>query len=215
MDWREKRIQQVYGGDEKRYEKAFAVGVQEARMNAMNWEDLLLGVTAFPEVEVRCEDLIEARLGYVPSAAALAKYAPYLRAIIVSHDQGNISDYDFYQQADDQIKLIRNEDLEHNTCLEYNEDIYQNYQETFAAYGQEAKERLTRFLGYEPKLEHSLVAQMWLRKVMADDTFQLPSYITACDYKAITLVKYREVLLAEGKDTADMSPLPRNVPFTV
>lgn len=210
MDWREKTIQERYGGDEERFNKDYANAVAHGRMNAVDWNDVLLGATTFPEVEEKCEQLIEHWLGYLPHPSSIIKYTPYLRALLMSQTQGTITDIDFAQQVDDHIKLIRNEDLKYNACLEYEPGIYQNYHHNFAPYGQIVRDRLSRFLGYTPNLEHSLIAELWLRDVIANDSLQLPAHMTACDYKAITLVKYREVLLRDGIDAANASPIPKS-----
>lgn len=210
MDSREKRIQEVYGGDRERFEKAFAKGAQEARMNAVDWDDVVLGATTFPEVEEKCDQLIEHWLGYLPHASAILKYTPYLRALLMRQMQGTISKEDFAQQVDDHIKLIRNEDLKHNLDIEYDPQIVHNYHSNFTPYGQIVKDRLSRFLGYAPQLVHSIVAEMWMRDVIANDSLKLPEYKTACDHKAITLIKYREVLLRDGLDAANRSPIPKS-----
>lgn len=174
----------------------------------MAWDDLLTAATTLPNFETAGRDLIESRLGYLPSDSTIIPFEPFLRALIQAHQQGQLSEESFYQQADEHIKLIRNQDMRHNTCLKYAPEIYQNYERSFTPYGYAVRSRLTWLLGYEPHLDHSLIAEMWMREVMARDTIQLPEAITPVDWKALTLIKYREVLLDQGKAAADMSPLP-------
>jgi hypothetical protein len=50
---------------------------------------------------------------------------------------------------------------------------------------------------------------MWMRNVLARDTIQLYDTITPIDWKALTLVRYREVLLEQGQGAADASTLLR------
>lgn len=58
-----------------------------------------------------------------------------------------------------------------------------------------------------PELKHSLVAEMWLRTVYANDTVALLEDATPIDYKVITLIRYREILLSQGKEAADNWPV--------
>lgn len=207
MDWEEKMTQEQFGGNRALFEEAYEEAVREGSMYALSWEDIELGAIALPELEEITQQLIENYLGYLPHPSVLLKYEPYIRALVHSHKQNSINDYEFEKQVVEQVKLIRNEDMDLNTCLNYDADIYQNYHENYHGYRTQVKERLIRFLGYAPKLEHSLVAEMWMQDCLADDTFQICDEITAIDYKAITLIKYREVLLRFGFQEANDSPL--------
>jgi len=51
------------------------------------------------------------------------------------------------------------------------------------------------------------VAEMWLRTILARDTIKLPDEMSPIDYKALTLIRYREILLSKGKLAADNWPL--------
>ncbi len=207
MDWEEKMTQEQFGGDRALFEKAYKEAARESSMYALSWEDIELGAIALPELEEITQQIIESYLRYLPHPSILLKYEPYVRALVHSHKQNGISDDEFEKQVVEQIKLIRNEDMNLNTCLVYNQSIYDNYQENYHAYRTQVKDRLTRFLGYTPNLEHSLVAEMWMQHCLADDTFQIGEEITAIDYKAITLIKYREALLRFGLQEANNSPL--------
>ncbi len=105
------------------------------------------------------------------------------------------------------MKRIRNRDLRHNTEPVYQPDIYQTYAATYYPYGYAVRQRLVHFLGYEPALACSLIAELWLRKAVATNHGLLLMGETALDRRATTLVKYREVLLAHGKKEADVSPV--------
>ncbi len=207
MDWRQKNIHEIFDGNVEQFEEAYAFAVAEGRHYAIRWQDIADAATTLPKLKIEAQNLIERRLGYLPDDGVVLAYEPYIRALIQNHCQGTLTDEAFSEQAEEHIKLIRQADLNHNTNLTYDARIYQNYETYLSHYGQAVKNRLTRFLGYEPKLEHSLIAELWLREVMSRDLFQLPSQITAADYKAITLIKYREVLLEQGQPAADSSPL--------
>lgn len=209
MNSQQKIIDDHYGGDVKRFDKAYAEAVIEGRRHMVQWSDLVTAATTLTDLEEEGRDLIERRLGYLPSDNVIIPYEPYLRGLLHAYRQGQMTEGEFHNQVDEHVKLIRNADMTHNLCLTYDADIYQNYYDMYAHYGYAVKSRLTAFLGYEPRLEHSLIAEMWMRDVMAKDTFKLPAYISAVDYKAITLIRYREVLLEQGKSAADVSALLR------
>lgn len=168
---------------------------------------MLVDATTLPYLKDTGRQLIQINLGYLPPADVTLPFEPYLRALIHSYWQHNLIEDEFLDQLEDHIKLIRNADMKHNTCLIYDETIYRNYSKTFVPYGYAVRSRLTAFLGYEPLLEHSLIAEMWMRDIMADTTYRLPDELSPDDIRAITLVKYREALLANGKRVADSSPL--------
>ncbi|SFF09137.1 hypothetical protein [Spirosoma endophyticum] len=207
MTWQQKIISERYSGDAKRFEADFAEAVTEGNLHAVHWDDLIVDATTLPELKEAGRELIEINLGYLPPDNVMLPYEPYLRALIQAYWQSAIAGDEFLDQLEEHIKLIRNADMKHNTCLTYDEEIYQNFHKTYAPYGCAVRERLIRFLGYEPQLEHSLIAEMWLRDIMADDTYRFPDEITPDDIRAMTLVKYREILLQDGKEVADLSPL--------
>jgi hypothetical protein len=207
MNWRQRIIADDYNGDAKRFEADFAEAVEEGRLYTVQWDELALASTTLPNLENAGRDLIERQLGYLPHDNCILSQEPFIRALIQAHQSGQLANDAFEQQIQDHVKLIRNIDMRHNTCLAYDAVIYENYHKTFAPYGYAVRSRLSHFLGYEPQQEHSLIAEMWLRDVMARDMIQLPETITPIDWKAITLIKYREVLLEQGQTAADASPL--------
>ena len=207
MDWRLKTIQNVFGGNEQRFEQAYQQAVTEAISEAVSWKDLALNATVLPNLEDPTNDLIERRLGYLPHPAVTLPYAPYLRALLQNYHQGTLIADAFTEQAEEHLKLIRNADMEHYSSPDPAPHFVQSYQKMFGNYGRKAKERLTRFLGYEPLLEHSLMAELWLFDLMARDTIRLPEGLTAVDFKALTIIRYREILLSQGKAAADVSAL--------
>lgn len=207
MDWREKTIQNVFGGDEQRFQQAYQETVNEAISEAISWKDLALNATVLPNLEEQTKDLIERRLGYLPHPAVTLPYAPYLRALLQQHQQGQLSSESFIHDAETHIKLIRNADMEHYSSQEPAAHFVQSYQKMVEIFGFRAKERLAGFLGYIPEVTHSLMAELWLYELMLKDTLCLPESPTAVDFKALTIIRYREILFTQGKAAADSSPL--------
>ncbi|QMW01711.1 hypothetical protein [Spirosoma foliorum] len=200
-------IDEYYNGDVKRFDDAYAEAITEGRKEMVQWNDLITAVTILPDLEDEGRELIEERLGYLPSDNVILPYEPYLRGLLQGYRQRQMTSCEFRHQVDEHVKLIRNADMMPNLYLIYDPEIYQNYDRTFSPYGYAVRSRLVWLLGYQPNLDHSLIAEMWLRDVFARDTIQLPETITAVDWKAITLIKYREVLLEHGQMAADASPL--------
>ena len=176
---------------------------------AVSWQDLNDSATILPDLETEGRHLILNYLGYLPAPHLTLPHEPFIRSIIQGVRQGTVSRDEAFEVVE-HIKQIRNSDMKHNPIGDYEPSIYKTYQHYYTPYGQMARERLVKFLRYEPELIHSILAELWLREVMARDTLHLPGHMTEIDYRAITLVKYREVLLADGKEAADASPLIRH-----
>ncbi|RDB07844.1 hypothetical protein [Runella aurantiaca] len=206
MNRREQTIKTVFGGNEGRFEEAYEAAAQEAIQQAVSWKDIDLSAKVLPDLETQTKDLIEGYLGYLPHPSAGLRYEPYLRALLLRHQQGGLSEEEFRLQAEEHIKLIRNADVAPYRDPIYSPSQYDHYRETFVPYGQRVKDRLARFLGYEPQLEHSLVIELWLRNMLSMDTIQWPNCLTVVDYKALTIIRYREILLTQGQAAADASP---------
>lgn len=185
--------------------------VAEGRLSAVHWQDFVTDTNTLTHLKNTGRGVIKINLGYLPPDEVVIPFESYLRALIQAYYHEHIKEDDFFDQLEDHIKLIRNADMKHNTCLVYDDSIYQNYKATFAPFGYAVKERLTNFLGYIPPLEYSLIAEMWLRDIISDQTYKLPAKMTSDDVRAITLIKYREVLLSAGKTEADKSPLLPNM----
>lgn len=199
----QKLIDELFDGDTTSYAEALA----ECHREAIQWKTLENAATILPHLENKAQNLIEQRMGYLPTQRIILPHEPFIRALIHSYQQGQLTCEDYSFQMEEHIKLIRNADMEYNLCKTYAPMVYENYLKTFTPYGQQAKDRIIHFLGYEPKLEHSLVVEMWLRKMFSMDNFSLPNEITAIDFKVLTLIRYREILLEHGQERADASPL--------
>ncbi|MFN8343993.1 MAG: hypothetical protein U0X91_03260 [Spirosomataceae bacterium] len=207
MDWREKTILNVFGGNEQKFDKAFNEAAREAIAEAVSWKDIALSTTVLPNLEGAAQELIEQHLGYLPHPAVLLPYEPYLRALLAQKNQGQLSAEAFVGETQMHCQLIRNVDMAHYADPEPAHQFQSMYADFFHLYGIRAKARLSRFLGYEPAIEHSLMAELWLWEIMARDTVRLPDNPTAVDYKALTIIRYREVLLSQGRAAADALPL--------
>lgn len=113
MDWREKTIQNVFGGNEQKFEKAYNEAAQEAIAEAVSWKDIALSTTVLPNLEDATQELIEQRLGYLPHLAIRLPYEPYLRALLQQKNQGQLSTEAFVGETQAHCQLIRNADMAH------------------------------------------------------------------------------------------------------
>ncbi len=176
----------------------------KGRLETIGWDNITLSTTVFPELEQQAKDTIERCLGYLPSLHHTISFEPYIRSLIHQFRHGQITKTAFYQEIQELVKLVRNTEME-SQSLVYSDDLFERYNSTFEHFGLAARNRVIRFLGYEPELQYSLVAELCLRKVLATDI--LPDCITSMDYMIMTMIKYREILFSEGKIAADSSPL--------
>lgn len=177
---------------------------------AFSWADIDATAKILPELEDHTSKLIDSFLGYIPHCSVTLPYEVSLRGLINSFRYGLCSEEEYLRQAEGYIKLIRNEDFRYDTCDDYDQSIYDNYWQTFQPYGNIARERIASFLGYEPELRHSVAAELWLRDVLARDTQNLGKLFTQADCKVLTLIRYRQALLLQGKNAADTSSLITN-----
>lgn len=207
MDWREKVIKEVFNGDVERFEQAYQAMADEARSKAISWEDLNRSATVLPDLVQKGKDAIEHYLGYLPDESVTISFEPFLRSLIQQKDAGIIPYSEYTILAEQHVRLIRNEDVKHNLMYDYDAELYESHQAGYAAFGAAAQQRIVYMLGYAPELKHSLVAEMWLRTILARDTIKLPEEATAIDYKVLTLIRYREILLSQGKAAADNWPV--------
>lgn len=188
-------IEELFGGDIVEAESAWATG----RRYTIHFDDIMAAANVLPELEQEGHLVIEQVLGYLPNPRVTVPFEPYLRGLIRSYRQGFLSENEYKEQLEDHIKLIRNADMVDHRKPDYHHSLYKQYHQQYYTHGYIARHRLCWALGYEPQLVHSLVAELWLREVMALDKLPLPAYLTPIDYKAITIVRYREGLLSQSK----------------
>lgn len=200
----QKIIDERFGGDAK----AFVEAHIHSRKKVLHWNDIVTSEKVFPEYASTVEDIIERLLGYNPPTYLSLPYEAFLRAVVYGYHHGSISQNDMLEQSEEYIKLIRNKDMEDYSYLYHSREEYQQYFDYLPEYKEVVKNRLTKFLGYEPKLEHSAIAEILTRECFVQDRFILQEdTLSEADIRAITIIKYREVLLEFGKEEADKSPL--------
>lgn len=200
-----KLIKTIFKGDTDCFEEALDVAGQET----LYWRHVELTSTVLPKLEKAATSLIERRLGYLPIKSAYLPFETYLRTLIAQFHRNEISDERFNSKAEEAIKLIRNEDIKRGGWMkkiEFDDRDYASYENFMPAYKINARNRIEKLLGYEPELKYSLHAETFMRKFLQYDTHWNESWYEF-DFKCITLLKYREYYLTQGKEAADKSPL--------
>lgn len=175
--------------------------------DTLSWEEIVKRETFLPEYERKVLTIIEKRLGYIPAQSITILYEPEIRLYYHRYLIGDIDLDGLYFRTDEMLKLARKWDLKPDNKLFDRPDICRQFRENYLPYLQLAYTRISQHLGYEPDPQCSLAAEIWLAQVIAKDTIYLPKSITPYDYRAMTSVRYREILLTDGEKAANESPL--------
>lgn len=185
------------------FEPAFGYASSEA----VSWDDMVIREKVHPELEKQTLSLIEKRLGYIPRQSITILYEPDLRLYYHQYLFGKIDLDALYYRTDELLKVMRKWDLKADKQLFDEPHIYKQYYRQYMPYVQMAHQRINRILGYEPPLEYSLAAVIWLSQMIAKDNNPLPDCISGVDYRVMTSIRYREILMTEGETAANNSPL--------
>lgn len=175
--------------------------------DAVSWEDIVIREKVHPELENQTLSLIKKRLGYIPRQSITLLYEPDLRLYYHQYLFGKIDLDGLYYRADELLKVMRKWDLKADMQLFEEPDIYKQCYQHYLPYVQMAHRRINQILGYEPSLEYSLAAVIWLSQGIAKDNKPLHDCISGVDYRVMTSIKYREIWLTEGETAANNSPL--------
>lgn len=199
-------VDYFHNGDEQAYLFAHTL----SRSDRMKWSHLTMAAETLPQLEQECLEKISQVLGYLPHRGSTLPHEPFIRHLLQSYQKGVIDLVEYRSQLEEHLVNIRNDDMQRggwNFFETHTPVVLKNYQLLYAAYSQKARQRIARFLGYYPELSASLEAEMMLREALANDQNGMPDKLTHLDLKALTIVKYREILVNEGKEAADDSPL--------
>lgn len=175
--------------------------------DAVSWEDIIIREKVHPELEKQALSLIEKRLGYIPRQSITILYEPDLRLYYHQYLFGKIDLESLYYKADELLKVMRKWDLKADNRLFDEPNIYKHYYQQYLPYVQMAHQRIHQILGYEPALEYSLAAVLWLSQLMTKDNGSLGNYTSAVNYRVMTSIRYREILVTEGEEAANNSSL--------
>ncbi|WP_276366263.1 hypothetical protein [Chryseolinea sp. H1M3-3] len=202
-------VLKYYDGDLKRYEK----GAERFDRDALSWEIVQAYADYHPEHQRMVDHLLYRRLGFRPSENVAIPASIYLRKLIEdSRNRFGMTWSEFQKTVDVHIKHVRNEFMQVNGWLDHldlTSDDREHYKNCESHLKSEAQQLIKEFLGYKPDLEHSLYAEITIRKVLAEGSWTGLQAETRSEIRCqiVTIVKYLEVLYKFGRATADQSPL--------
>lgn len=177
------------------------------------YEDFVLSDTkhlrdkVYPDLAGPTLSLVEKRLGYLPRKSLTALYETDLRLYYHRYLSGRSCLDELYYRTDELLKHMRKEDLKPDFSLFDDSETYRHLRQLYQAYFRQANARITKFLDYEPKQEHAMAAILWFCQILAKDNILLPDHLTPYDYRAITSIKYREILMTVSEEAANNSSL--------
>ncbi|MBA4853751.1 hypothetical protein [Emticicia sp. BO119] len=186
---------------------AFELSQEEEIENLLAEEERIIRDKVYPELEWPTLQLIQKRLGYIPRPYLTFPVEPDLRHDYHRYICGNIDLDDLYFKTDELLKVIRNWDLHSDYQLLANPSVCEYFQKNYLFYMQKAYDRISLHLGYKPDHAHSLAAQIWLGQILSKEHIILPATLTPYDYRALSSVRYKELLMTEGEEAANHSPL--------
>lgn len=182
----------------------FGYGYEEP----LTWENLSLEAKVYPELANQTLWLIEKRLGYIPRLSTTILYEPTLRIHYHDYLFGKIALEQLHDRTDKLLKLMREWDFKYESKLFDLPNTYKHYSEYYLPYIHAARARIVQCLGYEPDTACSLAAELWLAYAMAEKEIQFSDKcLNPYDYRAITSIRYREILLEAGETAANEAPL--------
>lgn len=176
----------------------------------IQWTDIDVSVKFSEEKKKEALYWIRYCIGYLPEPFIYLPSLGFIQALLDNHEKGILSNGQLAGEIMFHCIGIRNEDMQKGGWVRYEvyDSSHQAYYGTYLAdHKGLARQRLSRFLGYTPALEHSLEAEVLLRQVFERDGFHGNYPYGDIDVKAATITRYREALLLQGKATADDSDL--------
>lgn len=195
-----------YGGDCKKHQ----ADLKNGHRYALSWSDMAAYNTVLTGYEEEAQEQIEKYLGYVPHPTIFMPHEPYIRSELQRFHAGVIAEEAFDRNVQEHVRHIRNDDMKKDGWaepVEYTAADYDAYDTVLVPYRDAARTRLAGLLEYEPDLRVSLGAEIYLRELLAMDSYASSWGLTAMDAKAMNIVRYRQVLFEYGVEGADQSIL--------
>ena len=170
-------------------------------------EDAELDAKIAIEYEGLRKNTLQHMMGYVPQKHISIRYDSILRSQL---KMIGINPEKYHEMIDDMydtVREIRNNDMLFHSRIRYKAGLYEMYESYYAEYKSLAQKRLNTMLGYEPDIETSIFVEIVYRKIFAESPDYFKNDVTEHDNEGYTIVKFREVLLKDGLESAYKSPL--------
>jgi hypothetical protein len=201
-----KVINETFGGDKDAYDRAWSKTTQ----NTLQWSAVIEASSLDPSLNKQALDLFIFHFGYLPSHQLLVPYIPVISSLIKDYHDNHI-DYDRLLSMSLECMLaLRNHIVILHSDITYPKSTYQDYAILPIAYKDKAKQRFASFLGYQPLTETSIQCELAISSVLSSDIDNLGTAFTELDSQMFLIIKYREILLTQGKSEADLSIIPIN-----
>lgn len=195
-------IRRYFNGDKAAYNNFRKYRVRKT----LYWDDILLQSKCAPEFRNQALSQIRHWLGYIPAEHIYMRHISYLQSLVAGYKSGTILFETFSEQLYTHLLNIRNDDMKKGGWVRFTTrhpaDI-KRYETYLSVFRQPARQRLSALLGYEPSLDYSLEAEVYMRQLFANDSFHTNMDYTEADYKAATITTYRQTFIQFGEAEAD------------
>jgi len=185
------------------YPESFIRYLRDSNKECLKWSDIEHNLK-YPEYDVIVDFVTTQYLGYIPPKYFTIKPAIRLKEMIYKYKNGQMDGDEFGDGCASSAIQMRNIEMNESGHVDfYDASVYEKYKTHFPENATRARKRITRVLGYEPRLEHSALVELHMRNLYASDELHFPEdQISTTDIQCATIIKFREVLTAKGKDAA-------------
>jgi hypothetical protein len=178
--------------------------------SVIKWRDIETASKCAPEHQKTALYMAFKWLGYYPEPHDYLPHLAFIQTLMDGYTKQLMPGEAFLAEIVFHMKAIRNRDMKSGGWVRFKERSdadYRSYETILSVYKHQARERLCFFLGYEPKVEYSLDAEIMLRQLFERDYYHTGMPPQQVDHKAWTITRYRELLITSGEQVADNSDL--------
>lgn len=177
---------------------------------SIKWGDVQSSLKYSPGQNERAILWIYYFLGYLPSLCMYLPHITFIQTLLDNRDEGIISTEQCLADIEVHTRHIRNDDMKKGGWVagrDYHHTYRKAYKLFLSAFKTEARNRLCSMLGYEPAMKFSLGAELHLRQLFETEEYEPGLPYGPYDFKAATIVRYREKYYRDDEKQADESEL--------
>lgn len=170
----------------------------------IDWNDIDLAAKYGSEYQKSVLKWVRNHLGYVPHEGVLMPYMAMAQSIIKNAVESvvplEITTKEFLKLA----RSIRRDDMFKGDWVKSILNPYYQtmYDSELKEYKQKARDRLCTFIEYEIQVEHSFLAEIYLRNMFTFENYHEGMRYCNMDMKAATIALYHEAYHTEGPQAA-------------
>lgn len=177
--------------------------------DVMRWQDIARSGKCNAHREDEAKEIIRSTFGYLPQDHVCMPHLAFMQTLVENHRSGNMPDETFEKEIVFHLLRLRNDDMKPWVrFMTQPPHVREDYKSYLPEYAQKARNRLSKLLGYEPDVEHSMCAELMLRMLYQYVEILEIRENTDFDFKAFMVAKYRETYFKEGADAANELGLP-------